>query len=946
MRRECEGRREVWSVVSWVVLFVVCVFGTMVAQEASTQKQAVKVSGSDSGSSPQPVTATDHFLGDASQVDQTGQQPAPPKQPVRPLHIVPFLGGQDIKHAMPGLFAPPGTHMAYFGGLVIPDVHVVQVLYGTGNYLSNVSSTAPPSVASFFNDVTQSSYMDLLSEYTTTGVVPTDGGASSNQPIGHGFFDGQFTITPSAANNSALITDNQIQGELLNQVTAGNLPAPVLDAQGNNTTLYMVYFPQGKTITVGNISSCARGGFCAYHNSTVGKFGTRSLYYGVLPDMQPPSACSTGCGSTDPFQNVTIVTSHELAEAITDADVGTATSAGRPLAWADPNTGAEIGDVCTGLPANVSVNGNNYAVQQEWSNLQNECVGFPMTFFFDFPPTVLPGSVFGLTVNAPANYRGTVHFTSSDPAAVLPADYTYTFADAGNHSFLPVLHGSGTQTITVSDTQFPYTGTANILMRQPATVSFLVVGVPDNAVVGVPVTVGLRGMDAFGNLITTYNGTIHFTSSDLAATLPPDTTLVNGIGSVQVTFNAQGTQSLTAADVATPSITTTINFNVLAPATDSTTTALTVSPNPSSFGQPVTFTATVTGGTTPISGTVGFNVGGSATLVNGQGQVTLTLPAGTYTAYANYFGTNQRSSSAPVVVNINPAPTTVTLTSSQSSGNLGDHITFTANVSSPVTLVDSTCGSVFLNDGTSPIAEFGISPCVNGASVSLTTSSLPVGPRNITASFSGNSNFAASTSAVLVQTVNPAGSPDYSLTASAASATVSAGQAANFSITAQSLNGFTGTIKFSCGNLPALTTCTFLPSTEFVVTAGFAMTNVTVKTTGPHASLIAPAVPRRSHATYAALWGFTPFAFAMVLLVGARRRIGIGVLPLALLAVLTITAFVGCGGGGSTPPPPPPPPHVTPAGTTTFNIITTATPASGPATTTTKQLSLGLTVLQ
>lgn len=838
--------------------------------------------------------------------------------------------------------------MTYFGGPVISSVHLVQVLYGSGSYLSNVGSTAPPSVASFFTDITQSTYIDLLSEYSTAGLIPADAGPSSNQSIVHGFFDGQFSINPSAANNGATITDNQIQAELLSQVTAGNLPAPVLDAQGNNTTLYMVYFPAGKTITAGSATSCVRGGFCAYHNSTVGKFGTRSLYYGVFPDVQPPSGCSAGCGSTNPFQIVTIVASHELAEAITDADVGTATSAGRPLAWADPNTGAEIGDVCTGLPAIVSVNGSSYSVQQEWSNLQNGCVGFPMTFGMDFPPTVAPGSAFGLTVSAPANYRGTIHFTCSDPAAILPADYTYTFADAGIHSFMPVLHGAGTQTITVSDTQFPFTTTANLAMRQPPSVSFLVFNVPNNAMVGAPVTVALAGMDAFGNLVTSYNGTIHFTSSDAAAVLPPDTPLVNGRGTFPVTFNTPALQqTLTVSDVANPSITTTIFFNVLTPATDATTTTLTVSPNPSTFGQPVTYTATVTGGATPISGSVGFSVGGSVTLVNGQGQGTLTLPAGTYTVFANYSGTNQNSSSAPLVVTVNPAPTTVTLTSSQSSGNLGDRVTFTTLVSAPISELDNTCAAVILSDGATPIAMFPFAACANRASVSFTTSSLPVGQRSITASFAGNSSFAASTSAPLVQTVNPVGSPDYSLAANVGSATVSAGQAATFSITTQSLNGFTGTIKFSCGNLPALTTCTFSPATEFVVTAGTNFANVTVKTTGPHASLIAPAAPRRSHATYAALWGFTPFAFAMVLLFGARRRKGLGVLTMALLALVTVTALAGCGSGSPPPPPPPPPaPLVTPAGTSTITVIATATPASGPATTTTKQLSLSLAVLQ
>ena len=37
--------------------------------------------------------------------------------------------------------------------------------------------------------------------------------------------------------------------------------------------------------------------------------------------------------------------------------------------------------------------------------------------------------------NTVTNYAGTVHFTSSDPLAVLPADYTFAAANLGKHAF-------------------------------------------------------------------------------------------------------------------------------------------------------------------------------------------------------------------------------------------------------------------------------------------------------------------------------------------------------------------------------------------------------------------------------------------------------------------------------------------------------------------------------
>ena len=48
-------------------------------------------------------------------------------------------------------------------------------------------------------------------------------------------------------------------------------------------------------------------------------------------------------------------------------------------------------------------------------------------------------------------YRGRVHFTSSDPAAILPADYTFTGADGGSHAFSVTLRTAGTRSVTATD---------------------------------------------------------------------------------------------------------------------------------------------------------------------------------------------------------------------------------------------------------------------------------------------------------------------------------------------------------------------------------------------------------------------------------------------------------------------------------------------------------------
>jgi hypothetical protein len=66
--------------------------------------------------------------------------------------------------------------------------------------------------------------------------------------------------------------------------------------------------------------------------------------------------------------------------------------------------------------------------------------------------------------NVATGYLGTVAFTSSDSRAILPANYTFTAADKGAHTFTGLkLKKKGTQTITVTDTlNAAVTGTMSV----------------------------------------------------------------------------------------------------------------------------------------------------------------------------------------------------------------------------------------------------------------------------------------------------------------------------------------------------------------------------------------------------------------------------------------------------------------------------------------------------
>jgi hypothetical protein len=187
-----------------------------------------------------------------------------------------------------------------------------------------------------------------------------------------------YTITPAgAAAKGSTVDDTAIQSELTAQILAGHLPRPTVDAAGNPNSYYVIFFPPGITVTQGGTSSCVAGGFCAYHGTVAAAGTLGEYYYASMPDMQAGSGCASGCGTAPTvFANYCEVTSHEMVEMMTDAEVGIATVIGPPIAWYDATNG-EIGDICNGVEGTyLACDGQTYYIQLEWSNAQNKCTGY------------------------------------------------------------------------------------------------------------------------------------------------------------------------------------------------------------------------------------------------------------------------------------------------------------------------------------------------------------------------------------------------------------------------------------------------------------------------------------------------------------------------------------------------------------------------------------------
>nr|MDQ2741834.1 hypothetical protein [Chloroflexota bacterium] len=121
--------------------------------------------------------------------------------------------------------------------------------------------------------------------------------------------------------------------------------------QPTANSLYFVYLPPGVTVTAGGGRSCLS--FCGYHDAI-----TSQIYYAVMPYP----GCNGCTGNLATLDALTVVSSHELCEAITDPLPG--------QGWYDDANG-EIGDICAWQTGTLG----SYTIQLEWSNARNACNG-------------------------------------------------------------------------------------------------------------------------------------------------------------------------------------------------------------------------------------------------------------------------------------------------------------------------------------------------------------------------------------------------------------------------------------------------------------------------------------------------------------------------------------------------------------------------------------------
>lgn len=347
-----------------------------------------------------------------------------------------------------------------------------------------------------------------------------------------------------------------------------------------------------------------------------------------------------------------------------------------------------------------------------------------------------------LASNVPLDSNGNATFTSSS----LTADNHFiTVQYSGDSNFSPgssslvqVIH-SGASSTTLTSTPNPSTNGQSVTFTATAAAVPPATGTPTGQITF------QQGNTVLAQAPLNSSGQVSFSTS----TLP--------VGSDTITATYASNPVFAASNGST--------VQVVQTGATPTTTTVSSSPNPSVFGQSVTFTATVTSGSGVPVGSVTFTEGStvlaSNVAVDGSGHAafsTSALAVGSNTITASFTGgtgwgnSSGSDSASPQVVNKDA--TTTTIGSSANPSVFSQAVTFTAAVTANSPGSGTPTGTVTFKNGSTTL---GTSTLDGTGHATLTTSTLTVGSHSITAGYNGDSNFNTSTSSALSQTVNKDG---------------------------------------------------------------------------------------------------------------------------------------------------------------------------------------------
>ncbi len=272
---------------------------------------------------------------------------------------------------------------------------------------------------------------------------------------------------------------------------------------------------------------------------------------------------------------------------------------------------------------------------------------------------------------------------------------------------------------------------------------------------------------------------------------------------------------------------------------------------------------------------------------------------------ATAFQKNLNASKDAFVAKFSPASSAGSVSLAPGSLNFGSQTVNTTSTAQTVTLTNGANSALTIN-GTSitgtNAADFAVSANTCPASTSTlaaggnctisvtfkpVTTAAELATLSVTSSDSGSPH-----SVALSGTGTVAGTPDFTISLSPTSATVTRGSSATFTATVTSTNGFTGTVALTCTGAPAFSTCTLSPAGVTLAANGTATSSGTVTTTRP---ALAPPPPMfRTPPPHLPvwLWGLLILVVAFLAVWTTTRQ------PVRKLAfgfgLLSLLALAGC----------------------------------------------------
>ena len=433
-------------------------------------------------------------------------------------------------------------------------------------------------------------------------------------------------------------------------------------------------------------------------------------------------------------------------------------------------------------------------------------------------PSVYGGAV-TLTATVPTGATGTVTF--KDGASVIGSPCTLVTTTTTTCAITTSTLAGGARSITAV-----YSGDTNYAGATSSALVQTVNTAPTTTTVSSGTNPSVSGTNVIFTATVSTGATGTVTIKDGTTTLGSACTLstTNGITSCTVTAALTNTPSASHSITAvysgdtnyTTSTSAVLTQNVVATASSTT---LVSSANPSTYGGAVTLTATVPTGAT---GTVSFKdgtsvIGTPCTIVGTTCAITtLALTGGAHSITAVYSGDANYASSTSAVLTqtVNKAASTTTLASTLNPSTYGAAVTLTATVPAGAT------GTVSFLDGAAALGT----PCtIVGTTCAITTSALTGGAHSITAVYSGDTNYATSTSSVLAQTVNKAAT-----TTGVVSSALSQAPGAAVTFTVTVTTNATGTVNVNDG-ATLVGSCT-LATASSVTSCGVTTTTLAIGT--------------------------------------------------------------------------------------------------------------------